>query len=229
MKNTRLRALAAGALTVSAATAVHAGTQPYFTPLTGSSAVAPPNHIDELNSPWQAPAGIEQKNLVNLRAVAADVNQSIQRAANAGMQASMFDMLAYDPTGRYVFIPHETPWGAGVSRHDTQTRTTELLFAGNQSANVCSSSAPVCPQWEFDFGAFDPSRWTPNGTLIAAEEWTGRGRVRIAAPAGAGASRSDRPGGHAGHRMARAAHPQGVARGHQFLGERPAAGDLFHR
>ena len=177
MKTTGLRVLTAGTLTFSAAAAVHAGTQPYFTPLTQSSAVAPPNHINELNSPWQAPAGIEQKNLLSLRAVEADVNQSIQRAANAGTQASMFDMLAYDPSGRYVFIPHETPWGAGVSRHDTQTQTTELLFAGNQLANVCSSSAPGCPQWEFDFGAFDPARWTPNGTLIAAEEWTGQGRV----------------------------------------------------
>lgn len=176
MKKNRLRALAASALAVSAATAVHAGTQPYFTPLTQSSAVLSPNHVDELNSPWQAPAGIEQKNLVNLKAVAADVNQSIQRVANAGTLASMFDMLSYDPTGRYVFIPHETPWGAGVSRHDTQTQTTALMFAGDQAANVCRGSA-ACPQWEFDFGAFDPSRWTPNGTLIAAEEWTGRGRV----------------------------------------------------
>lgn len=177
MKTTGLRVLTAGTLTFSAAAAVHAGTQPYFTPLTQSSAVASPNHINELNSPWQAPAGIKQKNLLSLRAVEADVNQSIQRAANAGTLASMFDMLAYDPSGRYVFIPHETPWGAGVSRHDTQTQTTELLFAGDQSASVCSSSAPGCPQWEFDFGAFDPARWTPNGTLIAAEEWTGQGRV----------------------------------------------------
>lgn len=177
VQNTRLRALAASALTLSAATAAHAGTQPYFTPLTQSSAVAPPNHINELNSPWQAPAGVAQKNLLSLKTVEADVNQSIQRAANAGTQASMFDMLAYDATGRYVFIPHETPWGAGVSRHDTQTQTTELLFAGNQAANACGSSALPCALWDFDFGAFDPARWTPNGTLIAAEEWTGLGRV----------------------------------------------------
>lgn len=177
MTHSRFRTLAASALALSAAGGAQAGTQPYFAPLTRSAAVAPPNHIHELNSPWQTPAGIRQKNLLSLSAVEADVNQSIQRVANAGTQASMFDMLAYDPGGRYLFIPHETPWGAGVSRHDTTTATTHLLFAGDQAANVCAAAAPVCPQWAFDFGAFDPARWTPNGTVIAAEEWTGRGRV----------------------------------------------------
>ena len=36
-----------------------------------------------------------------------------------------------------------------------------------------------------DFGAFDPVRWTPNGTLVAGEEWSGTGRaVEICNPLG---------------------------------------------
>lgn len=173
MNHIHRHSLGAGAVALLAAHMAVAGTDTYFVPLQQSSAVATPNHINELNSPWQTPAGISQKNLLSLSEVEADVAQSVQRAANAGTQGSMFDMLAYDPTGRYLFIPHETPWGAGVSRYDTQTDTTHLLFAGNQA---CDPSSPPC-DWAFDFGAFDPARWTPNGTVIAAEEWTGLGRV----------------------------------------------------
>ncbi len=153
---------------VTAAPAALAGTAPYFNPLTQSSAVASPNHINELNSPWQAPAGISQVNLMSMNEVEADVNQSIQRVA-AGRNSSMFDMLAYDPTGRYIFIPHETPIGAGVSRYDTQNDFNELLFAGDQGG--------ANGDWDDDFAAFDPARYTPNGTVIAAEEWSGLGRV----------------------------------------------------
>ncbi len=31
--------------------------------------------------------------------------------------------------------------------------------------------------WSGDYGSFDPCRYTPNGTLFLAEEWTGEGRV----------------------------------------------------
>ncbi len=143
-----------------------AGTAPYFYPLQQSAAVASPNHVNELSSPWQTPAGISQANLMSMQEVEADVTQSIQRV-DAGTSSSMFDMLAYDPSGRFVFIPHETPFGAGLSRYDTQTDTSHLIFAGDQAA----------PDWSYDFGAFDPSRWTPNGTVIVAEEWTALGRV----------------------------------------------------
>lgn len=154
-----------------------AGSEPYFNPLTQSSAVASPNHINELNSPWQMPAGVGQHNLMSLREVEADAAQSIQRIA-AGNISSMFDMMAYDPTGRYIFIPHETPFGAGVSRYDTHADKTELLFAGDSAMGgegACSTT--LCDGWTNDFAAFDPARWTPNGTLWLAEEWAGLGRV----------------------------------------------------
>ena len=145
-----------------------AGTDIWFNPLTQSAAVASPNHVNELNSPWQAPAGISQVNLLSLQEVEAEADQSILRVP-AGRSSSMFDMVAYDHTGDFLFIPHETPFGAGVSRHDIVNRVTEILFQGDQGG--------VDGNWANDYGAFDPCRFTPNGTLFLGEEWTAEGRI----------------------------------------------------
>lgn len=150
----------------------NAGTPPYFTPLIQSTAVASPNHINELNSPWQTPAGISQHQLTSMSKIEADINQSVIRAPGAATSASMWDMVAYDPTGQYIFIPHETPYGAGVSRYDTANDFNEVLFSGDNSGIRGSDGT-----WNNDYGAFDPARFTPYGTVIAAEEWSGEGRV----------------------------------------------------
>lgn len=176
--------LVAGAVAVSQLAG--AGTEPFFNPLTQSSAVASPNHINELSSPWQVPAGMTQTNLTSLREVEADQQQSIQRVPAGGV-SSMFDMLAYDPSGRYLFIPHETPFGAGLSRYDSVDDRTVLLFAGDAEAGADDTCRDVaCSAWEFDFAAFDPARWTPNGTVLLGEEWSGLGRiVEVLDPLGA--------------------------------------------
>ena len=179
--------LGIGLAALVVAPVVLAGTDPYFNPLTQSSAVASPNHINELNSPWQVPAGMTQVNLFSMSSVEADANQSVQRARNAGNVASMFDMIAYDPSGNYLFIPHETPWGAGVSRFNIPEGINELLFVGDQEASTdsdCETDAleprgpqSPCPRWDHDYAAFDPARWTPNGTVVLGEEWSGLGRL----------------------------------------------------
>ena len=189
MSATRLRMrprhlIGAGALAL--AQMASAGTEPYFHPLIQSTAVATPNHINELNSPWQVPAGITQKNLMSMAEVEADVEQSLQRVM-AGRNSSMFDMVAYDDSGRYIFIPHETPFGAGVSRYDTIEDTTHLLMAGDQESAVndlCDADpeeprdpTEACPAWDNDYAAFDPARYTPNGTVWLGEEWSGLGRI----------------------------------------------------
>jgi secreted PhoX family phosphatase len=114
------------------------------------------------------PAGFVQTNLTSMSEIEADVNQSVQRVP-AGSSATMFDMLAFDPTGRFLFIPHETPFGAGLSRYDVAADSNELLFAGDQGG--------ITGNWANDFAAFDPARWTPNRTVLVAEEWDGLGRV----------------------------------------------------
>lgn len=149
-----------------------AGTDVWFTPLTESAPVVPANSLGELTSPWVTPAGIYQKNILSLREVEDQIlspGQSVVRVPGASTSASMFDMLAYDPTGNYLFIPHETPIGAGCTRVSLYDNHAEIIFAGDQKGAE--------GDWTNDYGAFDPSRWTPNNTLLLAEEWSGEGRV----------------------------------------------------
>jgi hypothetical protein len=163
------------ALALAAATQAVAGTETWFTPLTESAVVTAPNSTEELTAPWTSPAGIEQFNIVNMRQVEDAVlgaGQSIVRVPGLSTGAAMFDMIAYDPTGDYLFIPHETANGAGVSRHAIKTRITEVLFQGDQQGVRNEGGG-----WGSDYGAFDPCRFTPNGTLWLAEEWSGEGRV----------------------------------------------------
>ncbi len=163
--------IAAGAALV-AAPALQAGTGVWFTPLTQSAPVVAPNAIEELTAPWVAPEGIQQINWVSLAEVENAIfspGQSVVRAAGQGTSAAMFDMLACNPSGTHLFIPHESPVGAGVTRYDIYANKAEVLFAGDLGG--------LSGNWTNDWGAFDPCRWTPQGTLFLAEEWAGEGRV----------------------------------------------------
>ena len=132
------------------------------------------NALEELSAPWVTPAGVAQKNWVSLREVEDAIlspGQSTIRVPGATTSASMFDMLAYNPSGTHLFIPHETPIGAGCTRYDIDKNKAELIFAGDQKGGL------TVPDWTADYGAFDPCRWTPNNTMFLAEEWAGQGRV----------------------------------------------------
>ena len=137
----------AGAVALAVAQTASAGTAPYFIPLTSGELVdiadgfKVPNDdgtftqlrsVDERNQPWKAPGGITQIKLMDMEEVEnSDDGQSIVRVDN-GRNSSMFDMLAFDPTGRYVYIPHETAFGAGVSRYDRENDYSEILFMGDE-------------------------------------------------------------------------------------------------
>ena len=104
-----------------AAPAANAGTDIWFTPLTQSAPIVAPNSLPELSAPWTAPEGIRQNNWVSLHEVEDPVlspGQSIVRVPGQATSASMYDMLAWHPAGTHLFIPHETPIGAGVTRYD---------------------------------------------------------------------------------------------------------------
>lgn len=149
-----------------------AGTDIWFTPLTESAPVVPANSLEETASPWVTPEGIHQTNIISLREIEDQIlspGQSTVRVPGQSTSAAMFDMLSYDPTGDYVFIPHETPIGAGCTRVRLYDNHAEVIFAGDQNG--------ATGDWTNDYGAFDPSRWTPNNTLLLAEEWSGQGRV----------------------------------------------------
>ena len=186
----RIGVVAVGAL---AAASAMAGTNPYFNPLTQSSAIATPQHVNELNSPWQMPAGVSARNLTSLAEIQADPTQSAQRVEQGPAVpnfASMFDMVAYDPQARFLFIPQETPYGASLARYDIANDRTDLMFAGDQGAgpwpqnnSTClidpanPNDLSNCPTWDNDYAAFDPARFSPNGTVLMGEEWAGLGRV----------------------------------------------------
>jgi hypothetical protein len=148
---------------------LQAGTEVWFNPLTSSANVGIPNHPNEVNQPYIAPAGITQRNLTSLREVEASVTQSLIRAPGAGNVASMIDMVAFDARGKFLFLPHETPWGAGLSRYDLVKDESHTLFAGDGNGRNGN--------WSRDWAAFDPALFTPNGTVWVAEEWSGEGRV----------------------------------------------------
>lgn len=147
-----------------------AATDVFFNPLIQSAAVAQvPNHQNELNSPWQMPAGVSATNLTSLREIESDASQSTVRVPGLGSSASMTDMSAFDPTGRYIFLPHETQFGAGLTRYDMETDKAVNLFKGDMNGSH--------GDWSGDYGALDPATWTPVDTLLVAEEWSGQGRV----------------------------------------------------
>jgi len=147
-----------------------AGTDVFFNPLTQSAAVAQvPNHVNELNSPWQVPAGIIYKNLTSIHEIEADASQSTIRVPGLGNVASMIDMSAFDPSGRFIFLPHETKFGAGVTRYDTVTDKAINLFKGDMNGEH--------GDWSGDYGALDPATWSPVNTLLVGEEWSGQGRL----------------------------------------------------
>lgn len=172
MKINKWKNRAAVSAALFAAPALHAGTDIWFTPLTQSAPVVAPNALEELTAPFVAPEGILQINWVSLAEVENAVlspDQSIVRAPGQGTSAAMFDMLSLNPEGTHMFIPHETPVGAGVTRYDIYSRKAEVLFSGDLGG--------LNGNWENDWGAFDPSRWTPNDTLWLGEEWAGEGRL----------------------------------------------------
>ncbi|MGB6222756.1 alkaline phosphatase PhoX [Haloferula sp.] len=151
--------------------AAQAGSKTWFTPLTESAPVTSPNSLEETASPWVTPEGIAQWNALSLREVEDTVLSPLQSIVrvDAGGSSSMIDMLAYDPTGSYLFLPHETPFGAGASRHSIADNFTEVIFQGDGKG--------ATGDYSNDYGAFDPARFTPNGTLFLGEEWSGTGRI----------------------------------------------------
>ncbi len=70
----------------------------------------------------------------------------------------MIDMIAHDDTGEFLFLPHETPFGAGATRYDLVNDTSHVIFQGDMMG--------ILGDYSNDFGAFDPCRFTPNETLF---------------------------------------------------------------
>lgn len=170
MRSVTLRTLAASVALVLAQQAV-AGTDVFFNPLTQSTAITTQNSVNEKTSPWQMPAGLGWKNLTSLAEAESTPGHSTVRAPGQGTSAAMFDMADFSEDGKYIFIPHETPCGAGASRYDIAADKVEVIFRGDNGGCVAPAN------WTNDYAAFDPATYTPNGTLLLGEEWAGQGRL----------------------------------------------------
>lgn len=97
MHQFKKKSIITGILLACAQTA-SAGTEVFFNPLTQSATVAQtPNHVNELNSPWQVPTGVSYENLTSLHEIEADPSQSIVRVPGLAAGAAMTDMSAFDP------------------------------------------------------------------------------------------------------------------------------------
>lgn len=168
-RNRKLYPLLVAGAVFSVNSVANAGSKPFFQPLTQSAPVVASNSEPELNSPWVVPVGMKQENLTSLSEVEADIAQSLIRVPGLGTNASMFDMVAFDPKAQFIFIPHETSFGAGVSRYSIEDDEAVTLFRGDLGG--------ANGNWSKDYAAFDPATFTPNGTLMLGEEWAGEGRI----------------------------------------------------
>ncbi len=102
-------------------------------------------------------------------------NRNTLMAQGLGPTLNNWDMVAFDPSSRYIFVPCENfGAGGGLFRYDTQTQTHVEIWRGNGAgaANRNANPATFNPAID-DTVANDPCTWTPWNTIIFGEEATG--------------------------------------------------------
>lgn len=147
------------------AASAFAGTPDPFTPLTSSATLG-----GSLTQPFDLPAGWTQT-------LVTDTNY--MTSYFGGAYPSTFgnwDMIDFDPTGNFIFIPQEVGVGGGLLRYDRTSGDAAILLQGNGS-NVFESNPGAWSPTNDDFGGVDPALWTPFGSVLVAEEWAGNGRM----------------------------------------------------
>ncbi|MEZ5963561.1 MAG: DUF839 domain-containing protein [Planctomycetota bacterium] len=83
-----------------------------------------------------------------------------------------WDMVTFDATSRYVFVPAEVGAGAGIFRYDTQTGVFTTLFVGNNTG-IRESNPANFNSAATDYARIDPCTLTPWNTIVTGEETTG--------------------------------------------------------
>lgn len=83
-----------------------------------------------------------------------------------------WDMIALDPSSRFVFVPFEVGVAAGLGRYDRQTGDFVRALQGNGTGRRNLDPATWDPLID-EFTRLDPARWTPNGTVLTGEENVG--------------------------------------------------------
>ena len=131
------------------------------------SSTATNDAAKEGTAPFLLPTGFTQTKIVD--------RTTANKDPDFAATFSNWDMVALDPSNRYIFIPMETGGGAGLVRYDTQTGDFVTGLKGNNTRVFSSTPATWDPKND-DFVALDPATYTPYGTVITGEEG-GNGRL----------------------------------------------------
>jgi hypothetical protein len=128
-----------------------------------ASAVPGSTNAYENTAPFLAPMRMTQTQVTNRQTLTAQ-----------GLPATfgLWDMSAFDPTGRYIFTPSEVGDGCGVFRYDTVTRTHVTLMAGIPGTPR-TADPNVWVATNDNYMRFDPCTYTPWNTILLGEETTG--------------------------------------------------------
>jgi hypothetical protein len=103
------------------------------------------------------------------------VDRFTLQAAGLGASLNTWDMVAFDSTGRHLFVPCENfAAGGGIFRYDTVTGAHVEIWRGNGAgANNRNSNPTTFNPGTDDTVANDPCSWTPWNTIVFGEEATG--------------------------------------------------------
>lgn len=144
-----------------AALAAHAAAQSPF-PLPASAAPGSTNAL-ESTAPFLAPLRVEQTLITNRRTL-----------EGLGLPPSfgLWDMITFDATSRYIYVPSEVGSACGVFRYDTQTGQPTTLMRGN-GTGIRSANPSTWNPSNDEFSRFDPCSLTPWGSILLGEETTG--------------------------------------------------------
>ncbi len=146
---------------------------PYFEPLSEPNTATDAASFN--NNPFVLPPNFSQEFVASRTSLAADF------AAKGEVYPATFgnwDMLDFGgDNAEYVFIPHEVGDGAGLTRLNRNTGEAVVLLQGIPAHPFDSDPTDGWDHMNDNFGALDPAKWTPAGTLVIAEEWASNGRM----------------------------------------------------
>lgn len=104
-----------------------------------------------------------------------------------------WDMVAFSPDSRFIFVPAEVSFAAGLFRYDTETESFVTMMEGaGGGANARTADPRQFKGTDDEFVRLDPATLTPWNSIITGEETTGGRLFEVVNPL----SRPNKPTGH---------------------------------
>ncbi|HEB52844.1 MAG TPA: hypothetical protein ENI87_06290, partial [bacterium] len=128
-------------------------------PLPASAGNTTPN---EAVAPFLLPLRCTQTKVID--------RQTLVAAQAIPGNCGTWDMVSFDPTSRYVFVPCERAT-ANLFRYDTQTGAVALILVSTGGTRAADPATwnPANDR----FARLDPAKWTPWNTVLTGEEAIG--------------------------------------------------------